>query len=300
VVAFSSDKVTFTAGIGRCVSAGPYQAAMEAVGMARGPTTPRLCVTLPESLTVSGVSVVKALNQVLGSDVILVGGTAGDQWSFQGTRQFFGTQVLQDSLPVLLISGNVQVSVGVASGWRPVGRRARVTRSSANIVYEIDQMPALEFYKSCLGDHVDPTPEYPLGVFDEHTSQFYLRAPLQYDEGSGSITFAGDVPPDMEVQITQAGRSDMLDACRESVNKAMQEFSYVGQLPSAALVFSCAARKQLLGTRTAEEVRVLKEHMRQPIPVVGFYSYGEIAPLGGAARADFHNETFVTVLVGAQ
>jgi len=44
----------------------------------------------------------------------------------------------------------------------------------------------------------------------------------------------------------------------------------------AALFFSCAARKLLLGTRTEEELHVIRGALGEDVPICGFYGYGEI------------------------
>src|SRR6266403_2228 len=62
---------------------------------------PSLCITMPDGLTVSGSAALNALRAALGDAVPIFGGTAGDQWRFKGTRQFHGTEVLQDSVPFL-------------------------------------------------------------------------------------------------------------------------------------------------------------------------------------------------------
>ena len=62
---------------------------------------------------------------------------------------------------------------------------------------------------------------------------------------------------------------------------------------------SCAARKQILGTRTAEEQASLRRSALGELPFAGFYAYGEICPKKAGEPAIFHNETFVTVVFGA-
>jgi hypothetical protein len=172
-----------------------------------------------------------------------------------------------------------------------------VDRAEANVVYEIGGDTALAFFRQHFGDHVVPSPEFPLGVVDVDRAESYLRAPMAYDEESGAVTFAGDVPTGARVQITAAGKDGIVDGCKQSVTQALAELGDVA--PSGALLVSCAARKQLLGTRTSKEHEILRECLGADVPTLGFYSYGEIAPQGGHNVADFHNETFVTVLLGA-
>ena len=103
---------------------------------------PRLALIVPDGLTANAYEVLDGFNQVLGIDVPVVGGMSADRvienkqnWA---TYQFYGNQVLTDSVPVLLCGGSLVYSLGVESGWSPVGKKARVTRSEANILYELD------------------------------------------------------------------------------------------------------------------------------------------------------------------
>ena len=294
---FAGDGLVAGAGVGTDLSTDPHaaaRAAIEAAGIEG--RTPQLCVVFPESLTTSAVSVVAALNEALPEGTALVGGTAGDQWRFDGTNQFCGAKVYSDSLPVLLLYGDFKIGVGVQSGWNPIGERGAVTKAEGGVVYEVDGDSALAFYHRYFGDQVRPSPEYPIGVFDNQGGAFYLRAPLAFNDEDGSVTFAGDVPHGAEVQITAAAHEDIVAACEKSIRSALEQMN--GAKARGALVISCAARKQLLGTRTGKEHEILRGVLGDDVPLVGFYSYGEIAPHGGVPLADFHNETFVTVLLG--
>ncbi|MBW1696286.1 MAG: FIST C-terminal domain-containing protein [Deltaproteobacteria bacterium] len=64
------------------------------------------------------------------------------------------------------------------------------------------------------------------------------------------------------------------------------------------LFSTCAFRKDVLGTRTGEELRILRENLPPQIPIGGFYTFGEIAPLGKGQKSFFHGATLVTLLMG--
>lgn len=299
VVALADDAVTFAAGLGRDMARDPAAAARAAVAQARAgaPAAPRLALTFPDSLTTSGVAIVDSLQAELGPDVALLGGTAGDQLHFQRTYQFFGREVLTDTVPLLLVSGPLRLGHGVASGWRPVGRPVRVTGAEANVVYTLGDMTTLAFYRSYLGPDATPIAEYALAVFEPDGGRYHLRAPFSFDASDGSVTFAGDVPVGALVQLTDVDRAGILAAARASLEHALAD--YDGAVPQAALFFSCAGRKTTLGSATDREVGEIRGMLPADVPIVGFYAYGEIGPLerGGAAR--FHNHTFVSLLLGS-
>jgi hypothetical protein len=301
LILFGSDAVEITAGLGRDVSKDIGAACAQAVAMASAKTTkpPALCITLPESLTTSGQQIVESLQQTLGAEVPVLGGTAGDAFKLTGTRQFCGREVCSDSVPVLLFSGPLAYSVAVASGWKPMGEPGLVTRSEVTLVHEIDGRPAIEFYRQRLGDQAVPGPENPLAILDEAGAVACLRATAEPNvRDSGAINYLGDVREGAMVQITIADRSAILEGCKQSISRAFADYPH-GKTPAAALLFSCAARKVLLGTHTSEEIGIVEGVIGSHIPICGFYGYGEIGPLNTKDPASkFHNETFVSLILG--
>lgn len=295
---FCSDTIAIRAGIGRDISQDLNCAIKTAVVQATtGNTEPiKLCIALPESLTTSAVLILDSLNQALGGKVPIFGGLTADQWQFKQTYQFYKTEVCSDSIPILLFSGPILFSHSVASGWNPIGKRGIVTKSSQNVVYEIDGQPALEFYHHYLGKR-PPSSEYPLAVFGVNETHYYMRAPSGvYDPAVGSVTFFGDIPEQAIVQIAETTHDSILSASRASMMQALE--NYPGKEPAAALYFSCAGRRQILGTRTKEEYALTQTCLTKSLPSCGFYTNGEISPLEQQGISYFHNETFITLLLG--
>jgi hypothetical protein len=98
------------------------------------------------------------------------------------------------------------------------------------------------------------------------------------------------------IRFADATRDQVLAGVASSAGSAFEK--YPGAEPEAALVFSCAGRHALLGTRVGLEVGELREHVRRSLPAVGFYTYGEICPLATSPKPVHHSGTFVTVQIG--
>lgn len=290
---FVGDELDLRVGLGRGVRDDAAAAIDAALAPVLSAGTPSLVIALPESIGVSGATVVQELNRKLPAESVLVGGTAGDQWRFEATLQFFGGEVVRGTVPVLAFGGDLRVSVGIACGWSPLGRRGVITRAEGSILYEIDQAPALDFLHANMG-HADPNPEFPFAIYEPGADGFYLRAPMAAGP-DGHIVLAGDVPVGAEIQLTEAGRDEILDGARHAAALALDGFEGT---PEALLVFSCAARKQVLGTRCAEEIGLLQSALAPSVCTAGFYTYGEIGPLATGERSRFHNETVVAALIG--
>jgi hypothetical protein len=303
---FASDGVQITAGLGRDLQANPAAASRRAVedAQARTSSPTRLCIALPTVGRFEASAVFDGLRAALGPDVpVLGGGSApGDPASPIGTtesRQIVGDSVTEDSIAVLLFSGDLDFSFGVETGWRGIGPRGVVTRTSVDGVLEIDGRPAIEFYERYVGLGQPPLGN-PLAVYeDAGESTFYLRTPSSSNRETGLVRFFGTVPQGATVQITTAGTEQIFDGARASVASALASYPS-GRTPSAALLYSCATRRFLLGTRAGHEVEVVRDALGETVPIAGFYCLGEIAPTGPSVDAtQFHNATLVSVLLGA-
>ena len=300
LILFASDTVDIVAGVGRMLSADVDGACRAAVQAAKAKTSrpPRLCIATPEGLTAEGHSVTATLQDTVGDGIPVFGALAGDQWRLKSTRQFYGTEVLTNAIPLLLLCGDFHFSYGVATGWRQVGEVGRVTSATGAVVQEIDGAPAIEFYRKYLGPGTKPTAELPLAILNARDATEYLRASWGVvDEATGAVTFLAAVPEGARVRLTLADRDAILNGCSESLSIARGGFP-AGTEPSAALFFSCAARKILLGTRTEEELTLIRSTIGEGVPVCGFYGYGEISPnMGDPTGTKYHNESFVTLLL---
>lgn len=148
--------------------------------------------------------------------------------------------------------------------------------------------------------------EYPFGLIDENAGSsgeryFQLRCGLNVDKKNGTITFAASIPEGSAVTLTSASRGDVINGAREAAQQAMKRLR--GVKPELIVMFSCVGRKLVLGRRTSEEVEVVRKCLGYDVPIIGFYTYGEIGPIDSSveklAEAKFHNETVVLWLLGS-
>jgi hypothetical protein len=303
---FVSDTVEITAGLGSNLAQDPIAATRQAVAEARAKARaePRLCITLPMVGGYDAATIFRGLRDALGPGVPILGGGAApeDPAAAIGetmSRQIVGGRVTEDSIAILLFSGDLDFSFGVETGWRGVGPRGVVTKVSPLGVLEIDRRPAIEFYERYVGLGQPPLGN-PLAVFEDETqTRFYLRTPTSSDPATGLVGFFGVVPEGSVVQITTAGTEEIFEGTRSSVADALARYP-AGKSPDAALVYSCATRRYLLGTRAGNEIELVRAALGKDVPVAGFYCLGEIAPSPATVdRTQFHNATLVSVLLGS-
>ncbi|MEM9945084.1 MAG: FIST N-terminal domain-containing protein [Cyanobacteria bacterium P01_D01_bin.36] len=296
---FCSDTVEIHAGLGRGLSKDAIAAADQSLASLGldDLTTAKLCIAIPDGLENGTEPALRQLQKSLPAGLPIVGGRAADQFQFESTYQFFQGEVLQNGFPILLFCGDLNVSHGVASGWQPLSRKGVITKANGPTVYEIDGQPATAFYQEYLGDF-PISGEYPLAIFEKGSDRFYLRASNSWDLEAGSILFMGEMPEQAEIQITYTTCDNIVAATQASIEQALTH--YPGQQPAAALFFSCAARRWLLGHRTQEEYELGQQCIDSAIAIGGFYTYGEIGPLTMGGETRYHQETLVTVLLGTE
>lgn len=296
VMLFASDDLDFAVGIGRNAIADPAQSTADAVAMARAGSDKDICLAIAmlEGLGTNIHDLVGGLQTTLGPDVPVVGGAAGDQLRFQGTRQICNTTVTSDAVVILTLHGSVGVSVGVATGYTPLGQLHKVTKATGAVVHQIDNRPAADLYADYLQQ---PSIFYPLAVQDETRKSLVLSSPLNFDAESGALHLVNPVAQDSVVQLATASRQEIVDAARNAVGQATAGMK--GRAVDAALLFSCAGRRATLGTRTVEEYDNVRAIIGQDVPTIGFYCYGEIGPESPDGPSLTHTNAFVAVFLSA-
>jgi class 3 adenylate cyclase len=291
-----SDVLSLSVGLGRGSAQDPDAAAWQALTQARSNLhqPERLCLALPDNLTGQASSIVAALGRLLAPQCALFGGAAAVPWESETSRQFFGRQVLTDCLPLILIGGPIEYAHVIENGWRPVGERQRVTSAQGRVVHRIGDRTALACYQHYLGEGSLPLPEFPLALFGSD-GRYVLRVPRSYDSRTGEITYSDPIPEGAIVQLTEAVRLQMLEQTETLVPRLAKGLTE--SQPELALVFSCSARRRILGSEIGRELQAVSESL-PGIPVFGFQARGEIAPSAGGQTSLLHNSTLVALVLG--
>jgi hypothetical protein len=256
--------------------------------------------TLSDGIKVNGSELVRGLSLNLPDGIKVTGGLAGDGEHFHETLTFWDSVPEKDTVAAIGFYGTrLRVGYGSLGGWDPFGPERIITRSSGNILYELDGQSALELYKKYLGEHANGLPAagllFPLSLRTSEGQTGVVRTILAINEEDQSMTFAGDMPKGAYARLMKANFDRLIDG---AIGAAKTSYEAVGSFtPELAILISCVGRKMVLKQRTEEEVEGVREVLGNSTVFAGFYSYGEICPFTPDTKCELHNQTMtITVL----
>jgi len=244
---------------------------------------------------------VRGVYDVLGAGVRVVGGCAGDDLAMRRTTQFQGQAVLRNSVVGAMVHSTGPIGIGLSHGWRRTGEPMVVTAAEGTTVLALDDRPALDVYLEAL--------DAPAALVHDRAglTRFALRHPLGIERFRGeeirfisganpqrrSLECLATVPVGAVAHLMEGDEDSVLQATTAAGRQAIAALD--GLPPIGAIAFDCIARRGVLEPGGVEaEVERLAETIDAPI--IGFYTYGEIARIEGPRG--FHNQTLVVAAFG--
>jgi len=314
VMVIKSDVIAFTTGLGRNIKS-DARAAGRAVAeevQAASKIPLRTFIMLADVLTGNGAEIVRGILDVLGPNFPVAGGAAGDDFVFEKTYEYRNGEVVSGAVAGVGLSGNFAFGMGVRHGWVPIGPPMKVTKSEGAKVYTLDNRPAVGIYEDYFGTKAEELRKeplarmaitYPLGVKIPGLDEYLIRDPITVDD-NGAITCAAEIPEGSEIRLMIGSKEKAIEAAEEAASKLMRDFDSQNAKPKFLLIFNCIAREKLFAQKASDEIRAIMSIIGEEVPTIGFYTYGEQAPLGGETRnpkliqSKFYNETVVLFAVG--
>jgi hypothetical protein len=266
------------------------------------PRRDKILLLLTDGLAGDQQEIVRGAYGVVGAEVPLVGGCAGDNLEMRETFQLFGDQVLGDSVVAAAISSDAPMGIGVRHGWRELGEPMVVTESRGTRIQTLDDQPALDTYLQRLDApaeaHTDAAAftqfalTHPLGLRHRATeSQIRFVADANFQDRS--IGCIAEVPQGALVWVMEGDSDSVLNATDAACAAALEPLE--GREPIGLVAFDCIARRSVLGEEGIKREVDRIGARAGGAPVAGFYTYGEIARTRGVSG--FHNQTLVVLAV---
>jgi PAS domain S-box-containing protein len=223
-------------------------------------------------------------------NIVIAGGNAGDDYKFSSCYVFSSTCKNSDIAFAFIDSDVLKVHSNYILNWQTIGKEMLVTKAVGPTVYEIEHKKALDVFEYYLGEEISKNMlvhgvEFPLIYKQKDTN--VARAAIAIDEEKGSITFAGSIKEGTIVKFGYANIESL-----EDMNQKQIKETYTTK-NEALYVYTCAARRQMLGNYINDEVSMLN----QLGDTTGFVSYGEFFHNYTSCNNDLLNitTTFITL-----
>jgi len=242
--------------------------------------------------------IVRGLRSAIGQRSAISGGRAADNWKFERTAILSEDGAHHSAfLAVGFYGEKITAKASAVSGWPHFGGTATITKSVANQLLEIDDDPALEVFKRHLGPEANSLPNsglnFPLQIIHENGLPGLIRTPFGIDEESNSFFCAGDVPEGDIRMLVFSSVDDLVEAA----SKAAGHCPPVEGKDNLAILFTCAARREVMGPATELEVEAIFDKFGREVPCLGFYAYGEICDFDVTNQCELHNQTMTVTML---
>lgn len=302
ITAIKFDRIVLSEGTTRLSGMDDSYAAGERLGHQIDASGLKAVLVFGPGVQINGSALVNGMASVIGDSVPITGGLAGDGGAFRETWTIGRDGLANDRVVAIGLCGDgLRFGHGSFGGWEPFGPARKVTRSAGNVLYELDGEPALDIYKRYLGESAKDLPAagllFPFAMLGEdHNAVGLIRTILGIDEGSGSLTLAGEIDPDGYLRLMHASTDKLVNGAEAAAQAAVAMHQAPGEC--LAILVSCVGRKLVMGSRVDEEVEAVGDVFGSKAVLTGFYSYGEISPFTPGASCKLHNQTMTVTCVG--
>jgi len=222
------------------------------------------------------------------TNAFLVGGLS----SSRVTSGQIANRVTEQGAAGVLFDESVAVAAALTQGCTPISAPRRITACDGNIIHQLDHRPAIEIFKSDIGDALrhdkTQTESYvfaALPVEGSDTGDFLVRNILEVDHEQGWIAIAEEVDEGQTLQFVHRDPR----AALQDLDHMLEKLAQRAPRARGALYFPCLSRGAHLFDNlglieTPSGVKIDKSgeigyihHFIRDVPLSGFFANGEIS-----------------------
>lgn len=300
-LALRSDDLGITVDLRTGVGAASEAVAREAATVASREGTPSLVLSHWDPLTGLDANGLVRGYADLGTPNVL-GGAASQFWGRPSrTWQIAGDRVVDDGLLTIAMHGG-QALVETSHGAEPLGLTLEVTRCEGNLLLELDGKPALDVWNEMTGNdgslQSDAVGSWLLGEetpdLPAHYGGILTRAVFGVAPERRAVILQAAIAQGVRVQVCRRTRPAVREGARKLAERLRAALD--GRVPQLAIAAECGGRTApFLGEEETLEECADVRSILGPVPWIGMYAWGELAPVHG--RLLFHQLTFPVAVV---
>jgi hypothetical protein len=227
---------------------------------------------------------------------IVGAGLVGD-YDMNPTFQFCGSCVGTEQAVGLMLNGDFNTHYQIMHGCTPLdGVYHRITKIKGPVLYELDGRPIVEVINEMLGDEEwqkeRPVDFLTIGVnygerFGKYSEEGYVNRLITgvTPDKKGVVLFEPDLEDGVEIQFMVRDTERMVESAKRNTNLLLKSLTEKGARPVFGIYIDCAGRAGGYSNTGIEEAAEVQNLFNDySVPLFGFYSGVEIAPLLGKSR----------------
>jgi hypothetical protein len=265
----------------------------------------------PDLVWISGIpgseeAVLQGIQDVIGSNVPIAGGSTADNTVEGHWQQFTHEQIYQDSIIVTAMYPSVAVHFAFHSGYSPTDVRGTVTRAERRTLYEIDGRPAADVYNDWTGgvladqlgggNVLATTTLHPLGRVVGYVGEqpYHRLAHPDSVTDHGALTLFADIAEGEEITLMAGTRTSLITRAGRVAQAALDTGNVTTEEISGALVIYCAGCMLTV----QDQMEVVAAGLRDTLndkPFLGTFTFGEQGCFTGGEN--YHGNLMISVVV---
>jgi hypothetical protein len=296
----TSDEVSFAAGVSRPIGGDAGEAVHELYArlISGSVSKPSLLFTIAPVLhDVGGDDIVAAIDNASGGTPLFGSLAFTHLPDFSGIRTWCNGESHQDAITMIAVFGDAAPKFSVTSipDDRVAHKTALITSAVKNRIRAINGTPPQQYLESvglAQNGNIAGISSIPFVITLSDGSQVVRTAYMLSEEGD--LLSYGGTPEGSTIGFAHCDARFVTESTRDTLSRFLAD-----SRERNALVFSCAARRWILGTRTDAEMKEIAALMDGSYRYHFAYSGGEICPVRNASGAlvnRFHNFTLITCL----
>jgi len=202
------------------------------------------------------------------TNVIFIGGSAGDDLKFKSTNVFANGKTYSNAAVLILMKPGLKFSFIKTQSFKALSAKLIATKvvEENREVIEFNNKTAKTAYAEALGISTDKAENFfmsnPVGLLIDNEP--YVRSPQRFNDGS--MVFYCNVLKDMELSLLQS--TDIINDTANAIEKKTQEYGKIAGI----INFHCILRTLELNNKgiAGKYGKIFSD-----IPTIGFSTYGE-------------------------
>lgn len=247
-----------------------------------------LLVLFPDPYSLHAPVLLNSIQEESGPQVTLIGGCASGEDGHKRTYQIGDNDAASGSVSGIYLTGEFSHTIGTAQACHPVTGPLLVTRSRRGRIQELGGRPALEYLLQLIQEPVaENLPEalrnLMIGLPVDSSStelqsgNYIVREISGIDASDGSILTEEEITEGHPVSFVVRDQARAIQEFEEMLEELAM--SHASNPPRFGLYFHCAGRGNPLCRTKNTEIMLIRKYFGE-MPLIGFLSDGEIAPVG--------------------